>query len=214
MYRLLTLFTLGIVLAASVGNHMADAKAQPVLKLGSKSWATQELQYRLHTLGYFNVKMTKSFGKVTRKAVQRFQRDHGLAGDGIAGPRTWSKLKKLSVNQKELAMLARVIHAEARGEGFKGQVAVGAVIMNRLQSPKFPKTIKGVIMQPKAFSAVNDGQYKLRPTRSAWEAAKAAVKGWDPTGNALFYYNPGVSKSGWFKTRKTTKRIGNHLFKS
>lgn len=213
MYRILTLFALGILVAASVGNHTADAKAPPVLKLGSKSWATQELQFRLHMLGYFNAKMTKNYGKITRNAVQRFQRHHGLASDGIAGPRTWSKLKKVSVNQKELAMLARVIHAEARGEAFKGQVAVGAVVMNRLQSPKFPKTVKEVIMEPKAFSAVDDGQYNLSPSRTAWKAAKAAVKGWDPTGNALFYYNPSISKSDWFKTLKTTKRIGNHLFK-
>ncbi|WP_268747714.1 peptidoglycan-binding domain-containing protein [Cohnella kolymensis] len=100
MYRLLTLITLGIVLAVSVGNHSADAKAPPVLKLGSKSWATQELQFRLHMLGYFNVKLTKNYGKVTRRSVQKFQRHHGLPADGIAGPRTWAKLKKLSVNQK------------------------------------------------------------------------------------------------------------------
>lgn len=210
MYRFLTLFTLLVLVIATAANHKIEAS--PVLKVGSEGQAISDLQFRLQTLGYYKLPIDKNFGKVTRSAVQRFQKNNGLRSDGIVGPKTWAKLKKLSVNKKELSMLARVIYAEARGEDYKGQVAVGAVVMNRLQSPKFPNTVKEVIMEPNAFSAVKDGQYWLIPNQTAFKAAKAAVKGMDPTGNALFYYNPDISKSGWFKTRTTTKKIGNHLF--
>jgi N-acetylmuramoyl-L-alanine amidase len=209
MYRLLTLFALLLLVVATVPHNQADAKT---LKLGSKGTETQDLQFRLHTLGYLHAVPTNKYSATTKIAVQRFQKHYGLRSDGIAGPRTWSKLKRLSVNKKELSMLARVIYAEARGEGYKGQIAVGAVVLNRLQSPKFPNTVKGVIMERNAFSAVKDGQYWLIPNQTAFKAAKAAVKGSDPTGNALFYYNPVVSKSSWFKTRVVTKKIGSHKF--
>jgi N-acetylmuramoyl-L-alanine amidase len=210
LYRFLTLFALLVLVIATASNHKIDAS--PVLKVGSEGQAIPDLQFRLQTLGYYNLPINTNFGKVTRSAVQRFQKNNGLQSDGIVGPKTWAKLKKLSVNKKELSMLARVIYAEARGEDYKGQVAVGAVVMNRLQSPKFPNTLKEVIMEPNAFSAVKDGQYWLIPNQTAFMAAKTAVKGMDPTGNALFYYNPDASKSSWFKTRTATKKIGNHLF--
>ncbi|MDQ8736602.1 cell wall hydrolase [Paenibacillus sp. LHD-38] len=210
MYRFLALFALLILVTATATNHRVDAST--VLKIGSEGQAIPDLQFRLQTMGYYHLPIDTSFGKGTRSAVQRFQINNGLQGDGIVGPKTWAKLKKLSVNKKELSMLARVIYAEARGEDYKGQVAVGAVVMNRLQSSKFPKTVKEVIMEPNAFSAVKDGQYWLIPNQTAFKAAKAAVKGMDPTGNALFYFNPDISKSVWFKTRTATKKIGNHLF--
>ncbi|WP_169088806.1 spore cortex-lytic enzyme [Paenibacillus sp. PL91] len=210
MYRFLVLFASLVLVITTASNDKIDAS--PVLKIGSEGQAITELQFRLHTVGYYNLPIDKNFGKATYNAVQRFQKYNGLHSDGIVGPRTWAKLKKLSVNKKELSMLARVIYAEARGEDYKGQVAVGAVVMNRLQSPKFPNTLKGVIMEPNAFSAVKDGQYWLIPNQTAFKAAKAAVKGVDPTGNAFFYFNPDVSKSVWFKTRTATKKIGNHLF--
>lgn len=210
MYRFLTLFALLVLVIATASNHKIDAA--PVLKFGSEGQAISDLQFRLQTLGYYYLPIDTNFGNATRSAVQRFQKNNGLQSDGTVGPKTWAKLKKLSVNKKELSMLARVIYAEARGEDYKGQVAVGAVVMNRLQSPKFPNILKEVIMEPNAFSAVKDGQYWLIPNQTAFKAAKAAVRGMDPTGNALFYYNPDVSKSGWFKTRTATKKIGNHLF--
>jgi N-acetylmuramoyl-L-alanine amidase len=210
MNRFLILFALLVLVVTTASNDKIDAS--PVLKIGSEGQDITELQFRLHTVGYYNLPFDKNFGKVTFKAVQRFQKNNGLRSDGIVGPRTWAKLKKLSVNKKELSMLARVIYAEARGEDYKGQIAVGAVVMNRLQSPKFPNSLKEVIMEPNAFSAVKDGQYWLIPNQAAFKAAKAAVKGIDPTGNALFYFNPDVSKSVWFKSRTATKKIGNHLF--
>ena len=210
MYRFLTLFALLVLVIATASNNKIDAS--PVLKVGSEGQAIPDLQFRLQTLGYYHLPIDTSFGKATLSAVQRFQKYNGLQSDGIVGPNTWRKLKKLTVNKKELSMLARVIYAEARGENYKGQVAVGAVVMNRLISPKFPKTVKEIIMEPNAFSAVRDGQYWLIPNQRAFTAAKAAVKGMDPTGNALFYYNPDISNSSWFKTRTATMKIGNHLF--
>ncbi|WP_054028842.1 cell wall hydrolase [Bacillus sp. FJAT-28004] len=210
MKKFLALFAVLVLATATAANHKVDAS--PVLKFGSEGQNIPDLQFRLQTTGYYNLPIDKNFGKGTRNAVQRFQKNNGLQSDGVVGPKTWAKLKKLSVNKKELSMLARVIYAEARGEDYKGQVAVGAVVMNRLQSSKFPKTVKEVIMEPNAFSAVKDGQYWLIPNQTAFKAAKAAVKGMDPTGNALFYFNPVISKSTWFKTRTATKKIGNHQF--
>jgi N-acetylmuramoyl-L-alanine amidase len=213
MYRFLTLFALLMLIAAATAAHEAYAKYPPVLKQGSKGAETANLQFRLHTLGYLKVSPTANFGVLTRNAVQKFQKANGLPGSGVADLRTWKKLKRKSLSKRELIMLARVIHGEARGEGYKGQVAVGAVVLNRLQSPLFPKTLKAVIMQRNAFTAVYDGQFGLTPSATAFNAAKAAVRGWDPTDNALYYYNPAICHSKWFTTRTTTKRIGNHVFK-
>ncbi len=178
MYRFLTLFTLLVLVIATASNHKIDAS--PVLKAGSEGQTISDLQFRLQTLGYYNLPIDTNFGKVTLSAVQRFQKNNGLQSDGIVGPKTWRKLKKLSVNKKELSMLARVIYAEARGENYKGQVAVGAVVMNRLQSPKFPKTVKEVIMEPNAFSAVRDGQYWLIPESKCIQGGQSCGKRYGP----------------------------------
>lgn len=117
-----------------------------------------------------------------------------------------------SIPQEELDLLARVIYAEARGEGLEGQVAVGAVVLNRLKDPEFPKTIKDVIYQKGAFTAVADKQIHLQPNEVAFQAAQEALEGIDPTGGALYYYNPQTAKDQWIKTRPIVKRIGNHTF--
>jgi N-acetylmuramoyl-L-alanine amidase len=117
-----------------------------------------------------------------------------------------------AISQEELDLLARVIYAEARGEALEGQVAVGAVVLNRLESPQFPKTIREVIYQRGAFTAVDDKQIHLQPNEKAYQAAKEAVKGKDPTGGALYYYNPKTAKDNWIKSRPVIKRIGNHNF--
>jgi N-acetylmuramoyl-L-alanine amidase len=213
MYRYLTLFALLLLLTAVTANHKAEAKNPQTARIGSNGPEIADLQFRLHTLGYLKVAPTAYFGKLTHRALQRFQKSNGLRSTGVADLRTWTKLKRRSLSRKEVILLARVIYGEARGEVYKGQVAVGAVVINRLQSPQFPKTLKEVVMQRNAFTAVQDGQFQLKPNLSAFKAAKAAVKGWDPSGNALFYYNPSISKSKWFQKRTTTKRIGNHLFK-
>ncbi|BBH20296.1 spore cortex-lytic enzyme [Paenibacillus baekrokdamisoli] len=213
MFRRLSVLVLLLVLATLVTTtYYAEAQTPATLKFGSTGPDVPDLQFRLQTMGYFKSPITTTFGMTTRTALQNFQYANGIAKDGIAGPKTWRKLKKLSVNKPELSKLARIIYSEARGEIYAGQVAVGAVVMNRLQSSNFPNTLTGVIMEPHAFTAVADGQYWLLPDPTAFQAARDAVKGWDPSGNALFYYNPNTATSDWVRSLKIIKKIGNHVF--
>lgn len=200
------------ILAFSIPTQSAQAASPATLKVGSSGADVPDLQYRLKTLGYFNKDVTAYFGTTTLESLKRFQKDYGIASDGVAGKQTWETLKKVSVNQTELTLLARIIYAEARGESYKGQVAVGAVVMNRLASSSFPNSIRGVIEQPRAFTAVDDGQYKLTPDKTAYQAAQDAVKGYDPTGDALYYFNPQTATSDWIWSRKQTVKIGRHIF--
>lgn len=212
--RIIALLAGAIVAGSSLLGYggTAMAASPPTLKAGSAGSDVADLQFRLQTLYYFKGTITTTYGMTTRSAVIAFQKAHGLQTDGIAGPATWSTLKKLTVNKPELSKLARIIYSEARGEVYKGQVAVGAVVMNRLKSPLFPKTVTDVIFAPFAFAAVADGQYWLLPDNTAFLAAKDAVRGWDPTKNALYYYNPATAKSQWMLARKVTTKIGNHVF--
>lgn len=206
MVAVLLALTLGTVL------QPVSAAAPSTLKYGSSNPDVPDLQYRLKTLGYFNTGLTSYYGAVTRHSVLLFQRDYGLSADGIAGPATWDMLKKVSVNRNELDLLARIIYGEARGEPYKGQVAVGAVVMNRLADSGFPNTVKGVIEQPRAFTAVDDGQYYLTPDTTAYRAALEAVRGYDPSGGALYYFNPVTATSSWIWSRKQIGKIGRHIF--
>lgn len=116
-------------------------------------------------------------------------------------------------NSEDLELLARLIHGEARGEPYEGQVAVGAVVLNRVKSPGFPNTIREVIFQKNQFSAVSDGQFYLEPNETAYRAARDALSGRDPSLGALFFYNPKTAKTlYWLSTRETTVVIGNHVF--
>lgn len=206
MIMLVCMLAIGIPLEA------VHAASPATIKVGSSGPDVPDLQYRLKTLGYFNANVTTYFGTKTMESLRRFQKDYGIAADGVAGTQTWETLKKVSVNKAELDMLARIIYAEARGEPYKGQVAVGAVVMNRLASSNFPNSIKGVIEQPQAFTAVDDGQYKLRPDNIAYQAAQDAVRGYDPTNGALYYFNPKTATSEWIWSRRQTSRIGRHIF--
>ncbi|GFN31772.1 spore cortex-lytic enzyme [Paenibacillus xylaniclasticus] len=201
-----------IITYTTVLPQFTEAVAAPALRYGSYSVDVPDLQFRLKVLGYFKSDVTTYYGKMTRDAVERFQADYGLVPDGVAGSKTWSLLKRVSVNQAELDLLARIIYAESRGEPYKGQVAVGAVVMNRLQSNLFPDTVKGVIMQSGAFTAVNDGQFYLQPDATAYKAALDAAAGWDPTGNAIYYFNPSTATSKWIWSRPQTVQIGRHIF--
>lgn len=116
------------------------------------------------------------------------------------------------VSKEDVEILTRVIHGEARGEDFEGQVAVGAVVLNRLKDPRFPKTIRGVVYQSGAFSAVDDKQIQLNPNDQSYKAAEAALSGQDPTNGALFYFNPRIATDNWIKSRSVIKKIGNHTF--
>jgi N-acetylmuramoyl-L-alanine amidase len=190
----------------------AHAHAQAVLKQGSSGDYVWDLQYRLKTLGLFDQELTGYFGTHTRQAVVKFQKRYGLRADGVVGSATWKALRKHTLNKSEMDIMARIIHGEARGEPYKGQVAVGAVVMNRIRSSQFPDTIRGVVFQSGAFTAVSDGQYWLTPNATAYRAALDAVRGWDPTGGALYYFNPKTATSKWIWSRPQTVTIGNHIF--
>ncbi|GAB7388361.1 spore cortex-lytic enzyme [Bacillaceae bacterium] len=189
-----------------------EAQAAPLLKYGSKTGDVWDLQYRLSVLGYYKGKIDGIMGWQTVQAVKNYQRDYGLKPDGIVGPQTWASLKKYTLSRDEVYLVARAVYGEARGEPYKGQVAVAAVIMNRIQSPSFPDTAWGVIFQKGAFSVVDDGQIWYTPNQTAINAVKDAVRGWDPTGGALYYFNPNTATSAWIWSRPQLVKIGNHIF--
>ena len=176
----------------------------------------KQVQQRLKELGYYNGAIDGIFGSQTISAIKRFQSDYGLKVDGIVGKNTLNKLGLGATNGKysssDIYLLAKCVHAEARGEPYVGQVAVAAVILNRVKDPNFPNTISGVIYQPWAFTAVNDGQINLEPNQSAYNAATDAMNGWDPTYGCIYYYNPVTATSQWIFSRQTVVTIGKHVF--
>ncbi len=175
----------------------------------------KQIQQRLKELGYYTGNIDGIIGSQSLRAIKNFQRDYGLTVDGIVGPKTLSALglsSSSSYTSQDLYLLAKCVHAEARGEPYVGQVAVAAVILNRVDSPEFPNTISGVIYQPWAFTAVNDGQINLEPNDSAYSAAKDALNGWDPTYGCLYYYNPKTATSEWIWSRTPVVTIGEHVF--
>ena len=174
----------------------------------------KEIQQKLKDLGYYNGEIDGVLGGASVQAIKNFQRDNGLAVDGIVGAKTAAKLNiSLSTqSSNDIYLLAKCVHAEARGEEYIGQVAVAAVILNRVESPEFPNTIAGVIYQPWAFTAVHDGKINLEPNQSAYNTSKDAMNGWDPTYGCLFYYNPAVATSKWIFSRQTVVTIGKHVF--
>ncbi|MGG1552850.1 spore cortex-lytic enzyme [Paenibacillus ferrarius] len=207
-----------VALVASAGvsanavYSVPSASAAVVLQQGAVNGDVWDVQYRLRTLGYYEPSIDGKYGPITAAAVRNFQTNYGLNVDGIVGANTWDALRKFSVNQAEMDILAKVIYSEARGESFEGQVAVGAVVMNRLKSSQFANTIQGIVFEQGAFTAVSDGQYNLTPDSTAYKAAMEAVKGWDPTGGALYYFNPRTATSNWIWSRPQTVQIGNHIF--
>lgn len=152
------------------------------------------------------------FGSETLQAVKKFQQDHGLKVDGLVGDKSWKKLYSLTYTEEEIQLLTRVVFAEARGESYTGQVAVAAVIFNRLQSPEFPKTIKGIIYEPYAFETVANGSIWNTPSAEARGAVYDAIRGADPTHGALYFFNPATATSKWIWSRKQTVKIGHHIF--
>lgn len=179
------------------------------------------VQTKLKRWGYYTGNIDGIYGPKTKEAVKYFQRKNGLAVDGIVGPNTAAALgmtlsssssSSSSQSSSDLYLLAKCVYAEARGEPYEGQVAVAAVILNRVKSASFPNTISGVIYQPYAFTSVTDGQINLTPNDSAYKAAQDALNGWDPTYGCLYYYNPATATSSWIWSRKTVVTIGKHVF--
>ena len=208
--KIFTVFLLVVVLSAiSVLAYSA---------YGSRGEEVREIQARPAALGYYNGSIDGIYGVQTKNAVKRFQQDRNLTVDGIAGEKT---LAALNINDNAYSdgytsadynLLARVISAEARGESYAGQVAVGAVILNRIEHPSFPDTIAGVVYQPGAFSCLYDGQFDEPIADSAYSAARDALTGLDPSGGAIYYYNPKTATNKWIRSRPVITTIGRHVF--
>ena len=187
-------------------------------KYGSTGQEVRNIQSRLKDWGYYSGSVDGIYGSRTVAAVKHFQRKNGLTEDGICGPRTLAAIglptggSSGGYSSSELDLLARMISAEARGEPYTGQVAVGAVILNRVEHPSFPNSISGVCYQRGAFSSVSDGQINMTATQSCKNAARDALNGWDPTGGAIYFYNPRTSTSKWILSRPVIRTIGNHVF--
>ena len=183
---------------------------------GSTGEQVRIIQTKLKNWGYYDGTVDGIFGSKTTEAVKYFQRKNGLTADGIVGPATLRALGMStgsSTSQSaSLDLLARVISAEARGEPYSGQVAVGAVILNRVEHPSFPNTIAGVVYQPGAFTCMVDGQFNEPVAESAVRAAREALNGVDPSGGAIYYFNPNTATSAWIWSRPLIKVIGNHRF--
>lgn len=181
---------------------------------------TKEVQTRLKKWGYYTGNVDGINGPKTIAAVKKFQKKYGLTQDGIVGPLTAAKMglsvssstSSSTYSSNDRYLLAKVIYAEARGESYTGQVAIGAVVLNRVKDSRFPNTISGVIYQPWAFTAVNDGQINLEPNQKAYQAADDALNGWDPTYGCVYYYNPDTATSKWIWTTTKVTQIGKHVF--
>lgn len=191
--------------------------ADALSRLGSTGSEVTKIQTRLKNWGYYKGSIDGKFGTATQKAVREFQRKNGLKVDGIAGSATLSAMginssSGSSASNNDVYLLARAINGEARGEPYAGQVAVGAVILNRVKHPSFPNTVAGVIYQPGAFTAVDDGQIDAAMTSSCERAARDALNGWDPTGGAIYYYNPVTATNKWIRSRPIILTIGKHVF--
>jgi N-acetylmuramoyl-L-alanine amidase len=213
MNKWIVMFLAAIMLTFSgLAAPVEAAQASAALTKGSVSGDVWDLQYRLNALGYYSLPLDGIYGPKTEASVRNFQRDYGIQVDGKVGVQSWKVLKKVSLNRSEMDILAKTIYSEARGESYTGQVAVGAVVMNRIASSQFPDTIRGVVFQTGAFTSVSDGQFWLTPNTTAYKAAYDAVRGWDPSKGALYYFNPKTSTSKWIWTRKAIVHIGRHIF--
>jgi len=191
--------------------------ASALSKFGSHSNEVKEIQKKLKQWGYYSGNVDGIFGSETKRAVMAFQKKNGLYADGIAGPKTLAAMGINSsssdqFNSSDYLLLARIISAEARGEPYMGQVAVGAVVLNRIEHPSFPDTLSGVIYQKNAFSCLNDGQFYEPVSESAYKAATDALNGLDPSGGAIYYYNPKIATNKWIFSRPVITTIGDHRF--
>ena len=212
------LLTLVVVFVTTL--FMQFSEVQALSKYGSRGQEVRTIQDKLKRWGYYTGNVDGIYGSLTVSAVKRFQQKNGLKVDGIAGTNTLNAMgimqssssESSSSNSSNVNLLARAIYGEARGESYTGQVAVGAVIMNRVRSSKFPNTISGVIYQRGAFDAVSDGQINLAPDATAKKAAQDALNGWDPTYGAIYYFNPNTATNDWIWSRPMTVTIGKHRF--
>ena len=225
--RILAIIIFLITFIMTVSLLFQDYSAETLSKYGSRGNEVTQIQTKLKRWGYYNGSIDGIYGSKTLEAVRYFQRKNGLTVDGIAGTATLramgiyntssnngagSSSSSSSSNSSNVNLLAKLIYAESRGEPYTGQVAVGAVVMNRVKSSSFPNSISGVVYQSGAFDAVRDGQINLTPDSNAKKAAQDAFNGWDPSYGAIYYFNPATATNKWIWSRPMTVTIGKHRF--
>ena len=211
---------LGLVVTLDVILMSWNSEVEALSKYGSRGTEVRTIQEKLKRWGYYSGSVDGIYGSQTVSAVKKFQKKNGLTVDGIAGTQTLkamgitssSSSSSSSNNSSNVNLLARVVYGEARGEPYTGQVAVAAVVLNRVKSSKFPNTISGVIYQNGAFDAVADGQINMTPDATAKKAAQDALNGWDPSYGAIYYFNPSTATNKWIWSRPMTVTIGKHRF--
>ncbi|OEH84770.1 spore cortex-lytic enzyme [Desulfuribacillus stibiiarsenatis] len=236
----LALTTLALTFMLAEGNvfdtrEIQDVFSNRTLSLGSRGDDVSQLQSRLKEIGFYQANVDGIFGHQTLYAVRRYQKEFGLKVDGVVGKQTRESLLRSTkgqpkgqnpgqaqqsavnsttgkYNSNDMRIMANAVYGEARGEPYIGQVAVAAVILNRMRSETFPNTVSGVIFEPRAFTAVADGQIWMEPNDSARKAVQDAINGWDPSSGATYYFNPDTATSGWIWTRPQKKKIGKHIF--
>lgn len=211
------IFLLLIISVSSLTLLARPNSVTALSKQGSTGSEVKSIQRRLKEWGYYSGSVDGIYGSSTKAAVIKFQKANSLKADGIAGASTLAAIglptgTDTSNDSSSTYLLARLINGEARGESYEGQVAVGAVVLNRVKHPSFPNTIAGVIYQPQAFTAVDDGQINAAVESSCLKAARDALSGWDPTGGAIYYYNPKTATNKWIRSRMVITTIGKHVF--
>ena len=213
---------LGLIIVVVMVGFAKSNEVEALSKYGSRGDEVRQIQEKLKRWGYYSGNVDGIYGSQTLEAVKAFQRKNGLTVDGIAGTKTLAAMGITSSsnssssssnnNSSDVTLLAKLIYGEARGESYTGQVAVGAVVLNRVKHSSFPNTIAGVIYQSGAFDAVSDGQINLTPDSTAKKAAQDAINGWDPSYGAIYYFNPSTATNKWIWSRPMTVTIGKHRF--
>lgn len=193
-----------------------------ISRYGSSGEEVKQIQTKLKNWGYYSGNIDGIYGSKTFEAVKSFQKKNGLTVDGIAGANTLKALgiqstsssnsSATSSNNTDLNLLSKLVNAEARGEPYKGMVAVAATVLNRVADSRFPNSIAGVIYQSGAYTCVSDGQINLAGTEQSKKAAQDAINGWDPTSGCVYYFNPNTATSAWIWSRPQVLTIGKHIF--
>lgn len=219
-----TLLIIFIILLILYNMFLENNMVLGLSKYGSRGSEVTQIQTKLKRWGYYKGNIDGIYGSQTLAAVKLFQKKNGLTVDGIAGKKTLeamgifssssssSSSSSGSTNSSDLNLLSRLVYGEARGEPYSGQVAVAAVVLNRVKSSSFPNTVSGVIYQKGAFDVVSDGQINLSPDSTAKKAAQDALNGWDPSYGAIYYFNPSTATNKWIWSRPLTVTIGKHRF--
>lgn len=213
------IFILFSVLLIVVFSFVFISDSFGLSKYGSSGEEVKSIQKKLKQWGYYDGSVDGIYGSKTLSAVKKFQQKNRLKVDGIVGNET---LKALGIsessnsnktsNNSNLYLISQVVYGEARGEPYEGQVAVAAVLLNRVADSRFPNTVAGVVYESGAFTCVADGQINLTPDNTAKKAAQDAINGWDPTHGCVYYFNPNTATSGWIWSRPQMLTIGKHIF--